>query len=300
VTLSEVLTRRGIRFRQSAGDRNKLHVNCCFCQSQGKPADTKQRLCIHSKDGWGKCVSCGWKNRYAIAPVLKQLGIVADVEGAERVHESKQELVTLPEDFQLLTKVFDDLDRTAKQYILKRGITEEQIKENKIGVSYTGRYAYRIIFPIYVDKKLQGINARTFMDRAPKYLMSRGEKYIYRFDPNAVTCIFSEGVIKALRIDRVTEFGSSALLGHDLTSKQLEQIQNSSCKHVILYPDPDKVGKQGVIKIADKLKENCKVKISVVWPIPGPADEIPLKDLQAVLTQNLIPFTWRNRHKIQL
>lgn len=291
MTLPETLARRGIRFRLAG---LKLHMNCIFCESRGKPTDTKMRLCIHLGDGWGKCLHCGWKHRYAALPVLKQLGIQTAIEGMRLAPVSETSArVTLPDDFQCLATVEDgdDLEEAACQYVLSRGISRKQIRENNIGVSLTGRFAYRIIFPIYDNKTLVGMNARIFAGtRTPKYLLSKGEKYLYNFRPEAETTVFSEGVIKSLRIARVTKYGSAALLGHNLTDKQLEQIINSACKHVILYSDPDFVGRQGVVHIADKLIEHWKGRVSLVSPVPGPADEVPFRKLRSVLANNVVPY----------
>jgi hypothetical protein len=259
------------------------------------------RLCIHLKEGWGRCLHCDWKHRYGAGPLLKQLGIAAaSVEGISQAPAAETEPVVLPEDFQCLDSVTedDDLEYTAKHYIQFRGVSRKQIRESNIGVSLTGRYAYRIIFPVYADKVLVGINARIFAgNRTPKYLLSKGEKYLYNFRPEDETVILSEGVIKSLRIARVTEFGSAALLGHSLTDKQMEQIIGSRCKHVILYPDPDSAGMQGVIRVADKLIDHWTGSVSLISPVPGPADELRFGELRHTLTANIIPYSWYNRSK---
>lgn len=295
MTFQDALRRRGLRFRL-AGD--KLHLNCLFCASRGKPADTKQRLCIHLKHGWAKCVHCEWKHRYGMRPILRALGVESQVTTIDSPTSDQAipSAVELPEDFQLLTHVYDERDAIARKYILSRGITEQQIKANRIGVSYIGRYAYRIVFPVYRNHDLVGINARDFTGRRkPKYLLNKGDKSLYHFDPEAETIILSEGVIKALRISRVTKANSASLLGHDLTDIQLEQIKQSRCKQILLYPDLDRVGKQGFIKVADKLCQQWHGRISFVWPIPGPADDIPLDVLHRVVADNRIVFDGINR-----
>ena len=302
MTFTEVLLRKGIKFRISGSDRGKCSVCCPFCTERGKERDTQFRLCVHVTQLWGKCLHCEWSHRYAVAPVLKQLGIIAtNVTGAEHAEDPHVEPVVLPKDFQILTRVYDDLDIQARDYILKRGVTKEQIRECTIGVSYIGKYAYRILFPIYVGEELRGINARDFTGQGiPKYLLSRGDKFLYRFDPQRKTVVFSEGVIKALRIQQVVDFGSSALLGHDLTEQQWQQLRESACEHVILYPDLDPVGKRGVTHIADKLLESWKGKVSVVWPVRLPADELPLEELKAVMAGNVVPYTQALRRKMTL
>ena len=158
--------------------------------------------------------------------------------------------------------------------------------------------AYRIIFPVYVGNRLVGLNGRDFTgSRTPKYLLTEGDKYLYRFDPEADTVILSEGVIKALRLARVTTYCSAALLGHALTDVQSEQIRTSKCRHVILYPDPDPAGLRGVCRIADILCARWNGQVSLVWPVPGPADEVPFAVLRKLLLTNVChdaPLGWAN------
>ena len=302
MTFQEVLLRRGIRFRTSSGDSSKVHVCCPFCIENGKSADVQFHLCVHAREGWGRCMYCGWRHRYAVVPVLKQLGIMETVTGFEKAPDNGPQVpVEFPKDFQVLTHVYDDLDRQAKKYIRDRGVTEEQIRSCRIGVSYAGRYAYRILFPVFVGKVLKGINARDFTGIGkPKYLNSQGDKYLFRFDPKQSTTILSEGVIKALRIAQVTEFGSAALLGHDLTEQQLAQILESRCQHVILYPDTDSVGVKGAVSIADKLCECWKGKVSIVEKVVLPADEVPLAELKQLLVNNVVPYSERTRQRMRL
>jgi len=144
MTFEQSLLKRHIPYRIS-GDRLKVSVCCPFCPG----GDNKFRLAIHVKLGWGKCLHCNWTRRQGVFAVLRQFGITEAVEGFDKYEAAPEERVELPTDFQTLTHATDDLDRQALQYILKRGITKEQIRDYRIGVSYTGRYAYRIVFPLY-------------------------------------------------------------------------------------------------------------------------------------------------------
>ncbi len=294
MTLRQALLRRGVRHRASPDGR--LHLNCCFC------GDAKLKLCVHTKLGWGRCMKCGWKRRHAVAAVLERLGITEQIEGnAARVEEiEKVPPPELPKDFTVLTHVWDDLDFQARAYLIKRGVTHAQIRDNRIGISYAGRYAYRIIFPVWRGDELKGINARAFMNnKEPKYLNSPGEKWLYNFNPLKKTTVLSEGVFKCLRIAQACGHGSAALLGHDLTDVQLGQIVGSKCERIILYPDADAVGKRGVVKIADKLSEGWKGEVLLAHPVTTPADDAPLADVKGLLLDPL-PYSWSTRQKMLL
>jgi hypothetical protein len=298
VTLADTLARRGIKFRQS-GD--KISVCCPWCPSRGKPVDTKFRCCVHVKEGWGKCLHCGWSRRTAIVAVLKQLGINDAVTGCTSlVTEPKQAPVVLPSDFTLLHDATDERDLVARDYILNRGVTEEQLIRYGIGVSYERPWQYRVVFPVFTDNVLRCINGRDFTGRSKaKYLLSRGDKWLAYLDPGTASCVLSEGVIKALRIETATGACSAALLGHDLTDIQLAQIQRSKCRSITLWPDADLVGRRGFIKIADKLAEHWHGDVRMVWPVPGPADDVPLRDICAALAFAM-PYTARIRHRMLL
>jgi DNA primase len=92
---------------------------------------------------------------------------------------------------------------------------------------------------------------------------------------------------------------SAALLGHDLTDIQLAQIQRSKCRSITLWPDADLVGRRGFIKIADKLSEHWHGDVHMMWPVPGPADDVPLRAIRLALT-TVVPYTARIRHRMLL
>ena len=218
--------------------------------------------------------------------------------------EPKVEPIRLPDDFVRLDTSCDGRERMAWDYAISRGITPEQIDRMSIGVSWTKPWQYRVMFPVvsYEDGVLRCINARDFTGRGkPKYLLSKGDKCLAYFDPSYKACVLSEGVIKALRIEQVcaADNDSAALLGHDLTDIQLEQLKKSECHAVILWPDTDLVGRRGFIKIADKLQEKWQGEVNVVWPVPGPADDVPLRAIHLAL-MNCEPYTARLRHRMLL
>jgi DNA primase len=229
--------------------------------------------------------------------VLHKLRINLSVEGFEEKREAPA-AVRLPEDFALLYKATDDLDKQALRYVLRRGITKEQVKDSKLGVSFSGRYAYRVIFPALAGGKLKAFTARDFTGTSKvRYLGTPGDKWLFRFDSKAETIVLSEGVFKALRIAQVTSWGSASLLGHAISSPQLEQIKSSGVKRVMLYPDPDAVGVAGFLNIAEKLIQEWGGKVLIAETVENPADEDPLETLQKNL-QNLTPYSWSLKYRL--
>lgn len=296
MNIKEELRQRRVSFRVSLSDPNEIQFNCPFCLERRGEEDTAQCFHLNIKKEVGHCwhEHCDYRAR-EIEPVLERLFGLEEV-----IEEIEPSPVSLPDDFQLLTKIYEESDREARNYVLKRGITPEQIKKNHLGISYTGRYRYRIVFPITDPDgfTLYGITARDWTGKQkPKYLTNVGPKYLFNFNPNEEVCILSEGVFKALRIAQVTESCSASVLGHSLTSQQLEQIQKSRCRHIIIWPDPDGVGRIGATKIAEKLLDDWSGDVSLVWPIIQPADEAPLSDLSLSLT-GIQTYSWRIRQEL--
>lgn len=299
LTFQDTLTRNGVRFRRGIGDPNKIHLCCPFCSERGRGMDEQFRLCVHLKAGWGRCVHCEWKSSRALGYVLRRLRVEEDFDEPGIGEPLPAPDVHLPEDFHRLVTAVEELDVQAREYLLYRGITERQIRALNIGVSYVGRYAYRVLFPLYVRRTLRGIVARGFTERSkPKYLFNMGSKYLYHFNPDSETCILSEGVFKALRIQQVTRYCSAALLGHSLAPEQLKQMRESKCRTVILYPDPDPAGWRGAVSVADRLCEECAVEVYAVSP-GMPADEDSLKSIRHQ-TESAEPYGWRLRQKFLL
>jgi hypothetical protein len=303
MTFVEVLLRQGIRFRRSSSDANEIRLCCPFCPDRGESPDTRFRLCINVGSGAGICHNCRWKShRRAIFRYLHRKRIDAvDVEKALPEEAPPPTVFEMPKEFQPLTRIYDDLDRQVLRYLQCRGVSKKQIRKHRIGVCYSGRFAYRVVFPVRVEGKVRGIVARDFTgQQEPKYLNSSGEKYLYGFDPKSKVCVLSEGVFKALLIAQVTPHNSAALLGHDLTTSQLEQIQNSRCQEVILWTDPDRVGRQGTISIAEKLLEEWGGKVRVLWPINKPADDILCAEERRQVLSRLHNYSFTMRTQLSL
>jgi len=304
MTTLEILRSRGITVFQSPTDVDEIRVCCPFCPERGETPDTHFRLGINTRTGKGHCFNCGWKSRqswYALRRLVPDL----DIDSISKTH-SKTEIAVgplprLPQDFMRLTHCYDALDATARNYLLKRGITMEQIRKKKIGVSYFGNYAYRIIFPVWEEKKLRGIVARDFTGtQKPRYLNSHGDKYLYNFR-TAPEVVLSEGVFKCLRLERVVgdRVVSAALLGHDITETQLGQLVTGKCRKVILWPDPDSVGRRGIVAVAEKILA-FGIRIMVAANITIPADEEKLEVMRQRFDSGLVPYGWGLSQNVRL
>jgi DNA primase len=212
--------------------------------------------------------------------LLRRWRIGEEGYDAEQTDEEETLPPRLPQDFQLLSDLEEGgLEAEAKRYVLARGVSERQVRRHKIGVSLVGRFAYRVVFPIFYKRKLRGIVARDFTgQQQPKYLFNNGVKPLYNMQPQAKGVILSEGVFKALRIERaIPGYCSVALLGHNLSEHQKEFLRG--CKRVVVWPDPDKAGRRGAANVCEKLL-SLGVETFVLPRVTEPADELRLQDLR--------------------
>ncbi len=291
MTVTDLLTARGIKFRLSSNQvaETNIQICCPFCPERGESLDTRFRLGWNTRTDEAHCYNCGWGSKhYTKSKVLRKLQLsVMEVDAVVGSEGSAPppEPVHLPKGFQRVTELDakDDLEGIPLLYLKRRGITRAQMKRLKIGITLVGKYAYRIVFPVYANKHLEGFVSRDWTgDREPRYLNSKGERSLYNLGAfhGQDEVVLSEGIFKALYIENHIEgVCSLALLGHSITDKQLAQLEALKCKQVVVWPDPDKVGVQGAFDICDKLVEH-RIDSYIICPPPTKqADELSPEQL---------------------
>jgi DNA primase len=296
----ELLSQKGIDIRENASSQDEYRICCLFCVDMGYTPDFKFRLGFNVQSGLGHCFNCGWSSRKVIIEILKKLGEgyqEVTTENYTKQTRKRPEPVKLPEGFELLADTDEDdpMFGEARRYVAKRGITENQLKKHLIGATVADyRYKNSIIFPVpMADGKLAGIVSRDYTGkRDPKYLNSIGTKVIYNVfgDYSEVAVILSEGITKALAIERAVGEGicSGATLGHSITDTQIEGLKKF--REVILFPDPDYAGLVGFIGVAANLRPVVR-KVTMAWPWPQrQADDLSVKEIREHL-RNRKEFT---------
>jgi hypothetical protein len=240
---------------------------------------------------------------------LKQLKtgemVFSDVGLVEGEDEPKEK-IELPPGFFLLNEVSKSdgsLLYTPRRYLLKRGVTKEQIARHYVGATLQGRMRYRIVIPVHFNRKLLGLVCRDYTGNAePKYLNSKGDKYVYnvrmRKKKETGPIILSEGCIKAWAIERESPHPSGALLGHSVSELQMEQLIEANYREVILFSDPDTAGIRGTLAAAQKFADD-RFRVSVVYPIPTKqADDFTPEELRATLA-NVRPWSITLANRLQ-
>jgi ribosomal protein S27AE len=148
----------------------------------------------------------------------------------------------------------DDIPLSAKQWLLKYGITNEEIRQNKIAWDANNQ----VLILHYTQNYWQG---RCFGNQHQKYL-SKGNKPLTIYG-NGDTIVCVEDILSAIKIARLSPtYCATPLLG---SSMPLETTQSLSERffNIIVWLDRDKA--KDAIKMARNLKQrgiNSEVVIS--------------------------------------
>jgi hypothetical protein len=307
----ETLALKGLQFRRHTSDPAEISLCCPFPGCD----DTRYRLGINVKTNKGNCFNCGWRSgKKTIQKVLAQLRMEVGsirLEADDAPSKENSEEPTLPEDFTLLhdctSKDMELWD--AKKYLLKRGVTSSQMKRHYIGVSLCGRFRNRIVVPVTYEGYFLGTINRDFSGLSRvRYLNSFGTKSLWNCQPTEGngSLILAEGIFKALAVERLfrkrnleKDCGFAAINGSSISAPQLWQLHKAGWKKVFLLPDPDHVGLEKALIIADTL---VREKLTVIVPSKYPkkqADDMTEDELERVLTSG-VRYSWVYEQRTRL
>lgn len=136
-----------------------------------------------------------------------------------------------------------------KDYMLKRGFTENTLNKCKAKLTYTNK-SFPIIFPLFDMNTFKGYVCRTTdkrVEKRGKYLynagFSRVDTLVGRYDNKVVMLV--EGYMDMLKMKQHGVTYVAAILGWKITSKQIEKLRKQGVKTIISALDTDKPGKQG-------------------------------------------------------
>jgi len=170
----------------------------------------------------------------------------------------------------------------AFRYLLNRGVKEDEMNKFGIRVSLEkhGRYANTIIFPIYeinAKDELKYFVCRKYDGTTPKYINAPWPKEDSVFMTGgfiqARVMVITEGIFDAIAVSKIHGFQGLAILGKQLTNKQLKLISENRSS-VLIYLDEDALLHAVNMKMQlDAL--GCK---SVVIRYPCDAADLYLKD----------------------
>jgi len=298
MNLIDALDAYGVKYKNS-NKPGEIWLCCPFCMEEGQSGDARFRLGVNIETGEMHCFNCDKASRdseYTFRELDRMLDLGELQAAAVRAKVQTKEVIEIPEGFELASKSGSFWSKKAYKYLRSRGVRSSQIKDNQIGVTEVGRFAYRIIFPVFYKGKLKGIVARAMVaDQKPKYLNSIGTKVLYNVPAiRNKRANLSEGILDSLALARSHYGDGLGLLGHSLTDRQLRIL--SRYRHVVTWMDPDKAGAEGTKAIGQQLIASKHFdKISVIATLldgdtRDPSD-MPQDDIDRYLDKGLREYS---------
>lgn len=215
-------------------------VTCPFCDDVGTHGG------FNIEDGYFKCWKCGW---HPLPEAIKELTQEIWPRVYEIIDRYKHPLVTQFKNRNrerpatlVLPPECGDMTERHRQYLLRRGFEPEHIiKEYDLrGTGHVGRYAFRIIIPIYFDYKLVSYEGRDITGRQDERYKAcpvsqeviPRKSIVYNADKvPGRTVVVTEGVTDVWRLGR----GAVATFGITFTPAQVNLLVKRYNRIIILY-----------------------------------------------------------------
>ena len=203
----------------------------------------------------------GGHNLYQLLKKLKagkeEFDELSDIVGKPKFKQTKEDkiILRLPNDFKPMW--VDDgniIQKHAKVYLNKRGITSQDILRYSIGYCSEGLYGNRVIIPSYDSKGvLNYFVGRSIYEDGMKYKNPPVSKNIIGFDLFInwnEPIILCEGVFDAIAIKR----NAIPLFGKTIPKKLMKKIYEKQIKTIYILLDSDAYWDS--IKMTDVLMRN--------------------------------------------
>ena len=267
------------------GNGQEIHICCPVC------GEHRYRLYIGLNNGLLYCHNCGFKGsvinliQYVQGiSYTRAMGVFNDVKGSlilpQNVRQSLEykllgtykvikRAIPLPEECQDLGTSQQILAKKAIKYLQSRAITPAQIHKYKMGFCALGKYAGRVIIPIYEADELKFWVARAISPKAKlkekspsnaEYQYGKSE-VIFNIDRAAReyhSAVISEGIFDALSWGDI----GVSLLGKSLYDEQLRiLLEYKSLLREGIYIALDADAIDSALNIAQQLSAFFHVRI---------------------------------------
>lgn len=256
---------------------------CCpMCEERiGRP-DTKYHFSFHVGKQLGNCFKCGWKPFSAIQ-------LVADVEHVSigdaynilqkypsvavyiPVESDVVSTIKLPKGFHPFyprDMCKSVVSKMAWDYVIRRGLSKQLIREYGIGHCGIGEWAQRIIIPLREAGQVVYFVGRSFRGGKPRYkypIVSDaggiGKSDVVAFLDTAAKrkdLVICEGVFDAMAVGR----NAVAILGKSLSDVQLHKILLCGFKTVTIMLDHD--AEKEAFEIARRLSGYVQTNVALL------------------------------------
>jgi hypothetical protein len=230
--------------------------------------DSSGHLYYNTETGFYHCFKCllrGFLNKREEYPFFKK----------KSGFEGKLPDGCLPINFTDKGKILKEV----KRYLIKRGITEKDVKYYNLHYGYSGNLAKRVIFPFYRENKLVYYCARDITGESErKYINSTGKKEIYNIEvaSNYSEVVIVEGIIDAI----MTGKDAISLLGKTISNYQIELLKKYEIKDVNILLDST-VKKQEICELAGRLKKYMR-KVDILELPYGDPGSVKLRTINEI------------------
>lgn len=288
VNILDYFNERGIVYARhgknigGSGDWAGLQ-HCPFC------GDNSFHLGIHLQSKALKCWRCGRHNLFDFILKTENCSKAEVFKILAPFQTGNQELITyqrpvynnksveLPEECH-------DLDDSHKNYLASRNFDPDEIeKKYKVkGTSFYGKWAFRLIIPVYENNKLMTFTSRDITDQqterykscpASKEVCSIKSLLPYR-DTVKATGVIVEGCFDAWRIGG----GAMPVMGIEYTPQQLQKLKGISRLFILFDSEPQAQEQAQKLAYEASIYVPEVVNLSIPEykdPASIPPDEIP-------------------------
>jgi DNA primase len=282
VTKFEQLIARQPKAKKSGG--YEYMIVCPF------HADKNPSLQVNVAKGLFRCFGCGEKGNAAklVKQIKKSLSWKEAADYFEPFDTPDHTVfeMRLPDEYHVLfgtTRVGAE-GKKAFRYLTTRGVTPRHIRQFALGYCVTGRYARRVIVPVYTNNQLRSFVARDYTGKAEKKVLYPPGAYTsmslfgydYAVATNAQTVVVCEGWADALAVMNVIEISSTmaswasvALGTNRISSDQVMLLKRF--KSFVTLLDNDTEGRRGEKQVASTLSLLGRVSVAHLRYAKDPA-----------------------------
>lgn len=215
-------------------DSPQRHDFCPFCKRLVK---ARGFIVWRISHGWRMyCHRCGASRVIKKEGVASPSTLISRVNGLLSAVKPKSRVVYLPEDFDTSYLPF-----TAKTWLRKYGVTDDEIKRYRFGYS---ERMNRLVMPVFNGGELvywQGRRLSGNKDE-PKYLSMKsttGYAFFELVTKGATDVVLVEDVVSAVVLRRAG-YDCIALLGSFVGDKVFKRLQELELQNICVWLDPDK------------------------------------------------------------